>query len=48
MKKEQNEKKCYELPMIQFVTVDSHDIIATSGGDGDNGEGDDFYHGVLG
>lgn len=41
-------KKRYDLPMIQFMTVDRRDIIATSGGDGDNGLGDEYYHGALG
>lgn len=44
MKIEQNEKKLYMEPKIKVITVDCHDIIATSPGDG---EGDDYYHDRL-
>lgn len=44
MKMELNEKKLYKEPKIEVITVDCHDIIATSPGDG---EGDDFYHDRL-
>lgn len=40
MKKELIEKKSYIAPMLQIITVDCHDIIATSG-DGDSSDGDE-------
>ena len=45
MKKELTEKKSYIAPMLQIITVDCHDIIATSGnGDEGDGLGDNYWH----